>query len=51
MSNLETAPAEVACAATTASGIDVLSAREVPLGGPRAIRVRRSAPSRDIGAR
>jgi quercetin 2,3-dioxygenase len=38
MSNTDTAPAEVACAASVFAG--VLHPREVPLGGPRAIRVR-----------
>ncbi|UPZ27517.1 pirin family protein [Streptomyces sp. LRE541] len=36
-----------------APGVDVLSAREVPLGGPRAMRVRRTLPQRQrtlIGA-
>jgi redox-sensitive bicupin YhaK (pirin superfamily) len=53
MSNLETAPAEVACAATPAAGIEVLYPREVPLGGPRALRVQRTLPQRQrslIGA-
>jgi quercetin 2,3-dioxygenase len=53
MSNLETAPAEVACAATSAAGIEVLHPREVPLGGPRALRVQRTLPQRQrslIGA-
>ena len=42
MSNLETAPAEVACSASQLAGIEVLQPREVPLGGPRAIRVQRT---------
>ncbi|MFN8032745.1 MAG: pirin family protein [Mycobacterium sp.] len=46
MSNLEAAPSEVACAATTFDGIEVLEPREVPLGGPRALRVRRTLPQR-----
>jgi redox-sensitive bicupin YhaK (pirin superfamily) len=51
VSNTDTAPAEVACAASTFTG--VLHPREVPLGGPRAIRVRRTLPQRErslIGA-
>ena len=55
MSNLEAAPAEVACRsgdpATRAA--EVLTARDVPLGGPRAMRVRRTLPQRSrslIGA-
>jgi quercetin 2,3-dioxygenase len=53
MSNLETAPAEVACSASHLDGLEVLGPREVPLGGPRAIRVRRTLPQRQrslIGA-
>lgn len=53
MSNLETAPAEVACCAAKGAGIEVLHPREVPLGGPRAIRVQRTLPQRQrslIGA-
>ena len=45
------APAEVDCAASPFAG--VLHPREVPLGGPRAIRVRRTLPQRErslIGA-
>ncbi len=51
VSNTDTAPAEVACAASSFTG--VLRPREVPLGGPRAIRVRRTLPQRErslIGA-
>jgi quercetin 2,3-dioxygenase len=51
VSNTDTAPAEVACAASAFDG--VLHPREVPLGGPRAIRVRRTLPQRErslIGA-
>ena len=53
VSNLETAPREVPCEATTFDGIEVLSPREVPLGGPRALPVRRTLPQRQrslIGA-
>ena len=57
MSNLEAAPAEVACTASRVAGVlptvQVLSPREVPLGGPRAIRVQRTLPQRQrslIGA-
>ncbi|BAX90200.1 pirin family protein [Mycobacterium shigaense] len=53
MSNLETAPAEFACSATAAADIEVLHPREVPLGGPRALRVQRTLPQGDrslIGA-
>ncbi len=51
VSNTDTAPAEVACAPSAFTG--VLHAREVPLGGPRAMRVRRTLPQRErslIGA-
>jgi redox-sensitive bicupin YhaK (pirin superfamily) len=51
VSNTDTAPAEVACVASPFAG--VLHPREVPLGGPRAIKVRRTLPQRErslIGA-
>ncbi len=51
MSNTDAAPAEVDCVASSFAGI--LRPREVPLGGPRAIRVRRTLPQRErslIGA-
>ena len=53
MSNLETAPDEVACTASQLEAVEVLRPREVPLGGPRAIRVRRTLPQQQrslIGA-
>lgn len=55
MSNTDAAPVEVDCAASRfAANLDgVLHPREVPLGGPRAIRVRRTLPQRErslIGA-
>ncbi len=54
MSNTDAAPAEVACGASAFGAFEgVLHPREVPLGGPRAIRVRRTLPQRDrslIGA-
>lgn len=53
MSNLEPAPVEVACAASPAAGVEVLRPRDVPLGGPRAMRVQRTLPQRQrslIGA-
>lgn len=53
MSNLEATSDEIACAATPRSQITVLRPREVPLGGPRAIAVRRTLPQRErslIGA-
>ncbi|HTI75739.1 MAG TPA: pirin family protein [Mycobacterium sp.] len=51
MSNTDPAPSEVACGASSFGG--VLHPREVPLGGPRAITVRRTLPQRErslIGA-
>lgn len=53
MSNLERAPREVPCRATGFDGAEVLQPRDVPLGGPRAIVVRRTLPQRErslIGA-
>ncbi|MEU6149121.1 pirin family protein [Actinosynnema sp. NPDC047251] len=48
MSNTETDPAEVVCAATAgaAARVEVLEPRDVPLGGPRAMTVRRTLPQR-----
>jgi quercetin 2,3-dioxygenase len=47
MSNLEAAPAELECrGGAPARGAEVLEARDVPLGGPRAMRVRRTLPQR-----
>lgn len=48
MSNTETDPVEFVCAATdNRATIRILKAREVPLGGPRAMTVRRTLPHRD----
>lgn len=47
MSNLEVEPAELLCEADgAASGVVVLEPREVPLGGVRAMSVRRTLPQR-----
>ncbi len=48
MSNLEAAPAELAFRGGDPGTreIEVLAARDVPLGGPRAMRVRRTLPQR-----
>lgn len=48
MTNLETAPAEVLCTETGApeGAVQVLTPRDVPLGGPRAMTVRRTLPQR-----
>ena len=40
------APAEVACGPSRADAIEVLKPRDVPLGGPRGIHVRRTLPQR-----
>ncbi|CUW25950.1 pirin family protein [Streptomyces reticuli] len=53
MSNVETDPVEVRCGtevdgerATGAPRVEVLTPRDVPLGGPRAMAVRRTLPQR-----
>ncbi|WP_399945775.1 pirin family protein [Streptomyces sp. BBFR25] len=50
MSNTEARPAEVRCGAgedgAPAVGVEILTARDVPLGGPRAMKVRRTLPQR-----
>jgi redox-sensitive bicupin YhaK (pirin superfamily) len=46
MSNLEAEPAELVCDGQPDAGIQVLDPREVPLGGPRAMTVRRTLPQR-----
>lgn len=53
VSNLETKPMELLCGAAVdgerpveAARVEVLTAREVPLGGPRAMTVRRTLPQR-----
>ena len=55
MSNLETEPTETVCAPTVhvRTDVQVITPRDVPLGGPRAMTVRRTLPSRErtlIGA-
>ena len=61
MSNLETRPAEIGCGAGGAPGgpahggaaVEIITSRDVPLGGPRAMTVRRTLPQRQrslIGA-
>lgn len=48
MSNVETDPAELLCEPTDiATDWRVLAGRDVPLGGPRAMNVRRTLPHRD----
>jgi len=56
MSNLEKHPQELVCVVDpdAGAGVEVLEPREVPLGGPRALLVRRTLPQRRrslIGAR
>jgi len=46
MSNLEQDPAETICLTEPAPGVEVLEPRDVPLGGPRAMNVRRTLPQR-----
>jgi redox-sensitive bicupin YhaK (pirin superfamily) len=53
MSNTETAPPELTCrddpgvvVDPTRPQVEILTARDVPLGGPRAMRVRRTLPQR-----
>lgn len=54
MSNTEVAPRELLCgAAKPSSDVEILLPRDVPLGGPRAMNVRRTLPQRQkslIGA-
>ncbi|MGP4032724.1 pirin family protein [Pseudarthrobacter sp. 1C304] len=54
MSNTELAPQEIVCGADVeCAGVEILVPREVPLGGPRAMSVRRTLPQRQrslIGA-
>jgi redox-sensitive bicupin YhaK (pirin superfamily) len=46
VSNLETRPAEQLCRSGGADGVQILEPRTVPLGGPRAMTVRRTLPQR-----
>ncbi len=48
MSNLEVEPQEIVCEADSGalSGVEILEPRLVPLGGPRAMPVRRTLPQR-----
>lgn len=53
MSNLEDRPDEVAGGCVVAGSVEIMTPRDVPLGGPRAMRVRRTLPQRQrslIGA-
>lgn len=44
VSNLEERPDELRAAAAVAASVEIMTPREVPLGGPRAMRVRRTLP-------
>ncbi|MGV3563884.1 MAG: pirin family protein [Nocardioides sp.] len=46
MTRLDRPSEEVECASGDESGVSVMTAREVPLGGPRAMTVRRTLPQR-----
>lgn len=46
MSNLERRPDELSGGCSVAGGLEVMAPREVPLGGPRAMTVRRTLPQR-----
>jgi len=46
VTNLDVAPAEVDCTGDPGTALQVLSPRLVPLGGPRAMTVRRTLPHR-----
>lgn len=48
MSNLDAAPEELTCSTPENSGVRKLLPREVPLGGLRAMSVRRTLPQRDL---
>ena len=46
VSNTEARPDEVVCETARSAGIELIGPREVPLGGPRAMTVRRTLPSK-----
>jgi redox-sensitive bicupin YhaK (pirin superfamily) len=46
VSNLEEKPDEVTAAGTVTGSVEIMTPREVPLGGPRAMHVRRTLPQR-----
>ncbi len=53
MTNPEARPDEVTCTGKDASSVEIMAPREVPLGGLRAMKVRRTLPQRErslIGA-
>lgn len=46
MSNLEDRPAELTAECAVTGAVEIMTPRDVPLGGPRAMRVRRTLPQR-----
>lgn len=46
MSNPERDPDEITCTSAPAAAVEIMTPREVPLGGPRAMHVRRTLPQR-----
>jgi redox-sensitive bicupin YhaK (pirin superfamily) len=53
VTNLDAHPAEITCDGREPGRLQIIAPRDVPLGGPRAMTVRRTLPSRDrslIGA-
>ncbi|WP_261376607.1 pirin family protein, partial [Nocardioides sp. J9] len=46
MSNPDRDPGEMVCEGREAAGVELMTPREVPLGGPRAMSVRRTLPQR-----
>lgn len=46
MSNLEDRPDELMAACAVTPGVEIMTPRDVPLGGPRAMTVRRTLPQR-----
>ena len=46
MSNLEDRPAEMTAECAVTGAVEIMTPRDVPLGGPRAMRVRRTLPQR-----
>lgn len=47
MSNVEAHPEETVCSGAPEREVEVIPAREVPLGGPRAMLVQRTLPTKD----
>jgi redox-sensitive bicupin YhaK (pirin superfamily) len=47
VTNLETRPEEITCDGREHDRLEIIAPRDVPLGGPRAMNVRRTLPSRE----